>query len=87
MVLGIRTVESEVESESFLPASLVIHSSLGSVEGALLLMPGTTRGMVGWIGRWGVWTGSCDGGVVVVIVVVTLMEKVFYEIRSGSMVR
>ena len=42
-----RTVESEVESESFLPASLVIHSSLGSVEGDLLLMPGTTRGMIG----------------------------------------
>lgn len=54
---GGRTVVSVAESESFLPASLFIHSSLGSVEeeeeDLVLLMPGTTRGMVvdGWMFR------------------------------------
>ncbi len=44
-----RTVESVIVSWIFLPTSLVIHSSVGSLgsSGAqVLLMPGTTRGMV-----------------------------------------
>lgn len=56
-----------MESESFLPASLVIHSSFGSVEGALLLMPGTTRGMTGWV-RWQCGLEGCGCVTVAVIV-------------------
>lgn len=60
---------SVAESESFLPASLFIHSSLGSVEeeeeDLVLLMPGTTRGMVvdGWMfRRLGLESGNCGLG-------------------------
>ncbi len=42
---GRLTVESEVDSEIFLPASLFIHSDFLSLP-EVLLIPGTTRGMV-----------------------------------------
>lgn len=43
--MGGHTVESEVESLSFLPTSLLVHSDCWLLPPEL--MPGTTRGMVG----------------------------------------